>query len=135
MYTAGAYVAAPPAAFPLPKPLLPVSNVPTILPTPAYTRAIPGVQPYRADSLAAASGEVAGLSNNVYMAPNFVYPCGRAGFDQCWTNTFEYHNADMQMGCLTNSTVCVDSVTRGLLSGLQPLLSTTETLFPEEQYM
>jgi hypothetical protein len=59
------------------------------------------------------------------MQPNWLYPCVGG---QCLATT--YDAAVVGPSCAGNSLQCLDSVTRSLLSGLQPMMSHNETLFP-----
>jgi hypothetical protein len=81
-----------------------------------------------AEASRAAAASLAALSPAGFMAPNYVY---NYRGQQYVTNVLT--SAPVMASCDTRPTVCADAVTRGLLSGLQPLLTGSESLFPEDQ--
>ncbi len=107
------------------QPLLP-TQAPFRTPTAPYTSAIPTVIPREASEVLMRLDEAVGINPGAYMAPNWVYPCGPGGASQCFT---EVASTGMAFGASTvaQSARAVDAVTRGLLSGLQPILSASET--------
>lgn len=68
------------------------------------------------------------LSAGGFMAPNYVY---ESHGEQLVTNTLA--TAPVLASCNAHPSVCTDAVTRGLLSGLQPMLTGDESLFPQDR--
>jgi hypothetical protein len=68
------------------------------------------------------------------MAPNFLFPCNPArvmGGDRvCFTNTYDPRNVALDAACAAQPLVCLDAITRGLLTGLQPIVSTHDSVLP-----
>lgn len=114
--------------FESPGPLRPTEPFPVV--TDAFISAIPTVLPSEPTLRLAALDDAAALTPGAYMAPNWVFRCGAN--QSCVTNRYDTSNPAIDASCVAQSARCVDSVTRGLLSGLQPLLHPSETLFPEE---
>ena len=94
-----------------------------------FTYAVPAVVPTETPGVLEASDVVAGIRPGAYMAPNWVYPCGPTWQDQCVTDHFDPLNLGMAFSAVTRGASAVDSVTRGLLSGLQPIMPKNEVLF------
>ena len=69
--------------------------------------------------------EAVGINPGAYMSPNWTYPCGANGSMQCFTETASFGPA-FQASIVAQSARAVDAVTRGLLSGLQPVLNGSE---------
>ena len=75
--------------------------------------------------------ESMGISPSAVLAPNFVY-----GGGLCVTETLAVSTsggaactpAAAEDACARNSAVCVDAITRGLLSGLQPVMTLQESV-------
>jgi hypothetical protein len=61
----------------------------------------------------------------LFLAPNYVYPCG-GDSELCVTDKYRPDIPAFVEAC---NIFCVDALTRGLLSGLQPVMSTKEPLF------
>ncbi len=100
-----------------------------------FISALPTEMPYEQSRFARGRDIAVSLQSGAYMAPNWVYPCQNPIDNtrgECFTTTLHAKNAAIDVSCAANSKHCADSITRGLLSGLQPLLSQTETLFPDE---
>jgi hypothetical protein len=80
------------------------------------------------------------MQPGAYLAPNWVYSCDPASQASpgylaplCVTQALSAQDSvALDASCALRSDRCVDALTRGLLSGLQPLLSPQDTLFPEE---
>jgi hypothetical protein len=94
-----------------------------------FTYAVPPVVPTEASRGLAAVDLAAGVSPGALMAPNWVFPCGPTNQQQCFTEGFVPSNTSMAVSCVFRSPHCLDSVTRGLLSGLQPIMPPDEPLF------
>lgn len=95
-----------------------------------YVAVFPGAQGFPAASPSAANVVVAGLQSarGAALAPNYVWQSAPKKQDV----SFEVEN-DILDSCRTRPVVCMDAATRGMLSGLQPvLMPSTETLFPED---
>lgn len=114
-----------------PPPLVPIRQ-PMSTVTAPFTSAIPTVLPSEPSARLFAVDEAAGIVPGAYLGPNWVYQCGNGGNKECYTESFNPLDADLDASCVAQSARCVDAVTRGLLSGLQPILAPSETLFPEE---
>ena len=71
--------------------------------------------------------EAAGIPPGAYMAPNWVYPCGGSGptAAQCFTQLASETPA-FDASTIAQASRAVDAVTRGLLSGMQPVMQATE---------
>jgi hypothetical protein len=69
------------------------------------------------------------------MAPNFLFPCNNlrvmGGERVCFTNTFDPRNVALDAACAAQPMVCLDAITRGLMSGLQPIVSAHDSVLPE----
>ena len=94
-----------------------------------FTFAVPAVVPTEASATLQGVDLAAGVQPGAYMAPNWVFPCGPTNQDQCLTEAFVPTDTSVAMSCVFRSAACVDSVTRGLLSGLQPIMAPDEPLF------
>lgn len=106
--------------FPLPAPILPPGFASNVVITPADARAVPAVLPTEFSRQQAGIDLASQLNSGAVMAPNWVYPCGRNG--QCVTNLYQTSNYALDASCAAAAPECVDSVTRGLLSRLRPVL-------------
>ena len=95
------------------------------VPTAPYTAAIPDIIPREASSALMRLDEAVGISPGAYMAPNWTYPCGPNGLQQCYTEVATA-GAAFEASTIAQSSRAIDAVTRGLLSGLQPIISSTE---------
>ena len=95
------------------------------VPTAPYTAAIPDIIPREASSALMRLDEAVGINPGAYMAPNWTYPCGPNGAQQCYTEVAK-PGAAFAASTIAQSSRAIDAVTRGLLSGLQPIISTTE---------
>ena len=62
----------------------------------------------------------------LFIAPNFVYRCGAGGAQECVTDVYTPQVRGFEAACDVH---CVDGITRGLLSGLQPMMAREEPLF------
>lgn len=103
-----------------------------------FTSALPTEMPYEQSAFARGRDVVVSLQSGAYMAPNWVYPCRDPVTNspaECFTTTLHAKNGAIDASCAANSQHCADSITRGLLSGLQPLLNQVETLFPDERLL
>ena len=70
------------------------------------------------------------------MAPNWVFE--RRTGEQAFTETFTPTDPGLTASCQARPAQCTDTITRGLLSGMQPImasLSGMETVFPDELAM
>lgn len=94
-----------------------------------FTFAVPAVVPYEVNGALEGVDLAAGIRPGLNMAPNWVFPCGPTNQDQCFTETFVPSDTSMAVSCVFRSASCTDSVTRGLLSGLQPVMAPDESLF------
>jgi hypothetical protein len=96
-----------------------------------YATPFADVNGFPQNSAAASRAAVAGLaalSPAGLMAPNYVYTYRGQEYV---TNVLA--SAPVLASCDVRPTVCADAVTRGLLSGMQPMLTGTESLFPQDQ--
>lgn len=100
-----------------------------VTPVQPYVVPVPNVVPTASSSAMYNLEEAVGIQPGSYVAPNWVYPCGIGAREQCFTDR-SASNPAYVASTIAQSGRAVDSVTRGLLSGLQPLLSPEEsTLF------
>lgn len=76
----------------------------------------------------AAAASLAALSPGGFMAPNYVYKSSNQFYV---TNTLA--SAPVQASCSARPGVCADAITRGLLSGMQPMMGVNESVFPEDR--
>lgn len=106
------------------QPILPTGR-PFRVSTAPYVTSVPDVIPREASSALMRLDEAVGIAPNAYMAPNWTYPCGVNGRAQCVTERAGT-GAAFAASTIAQSARAVDAVTRGLLSGLQPVLSPTE---------
>ncbi len=101
-----------------------------------------------AKAVAVLTGDIPGLTPGATLAPNFLYTVNNPmdsmngfysmGKTQCFTETLGSGDINDPtcsgtasiMGCLQNSGVCLDALTKGLLSPLTPMMSThSESIF------
>jgi hypothetical protein len=94
-----------------------------------FTSAVPAVVPVETPRSLEAVDIAAGIRPGAYMAPNWVYACGPLGQSQCFTEAFDPLNSQMAFAAVASSGSAVDAVTRGLLSGMQPIMPRDEVLF------
>jgi hypothetical protein len=80
------------------------------------------------EAAAAAAAGLDALSAGGFMAPNYVYT---AHGEQLVTNTLT--SGPVLASCNVRPGPCADAITRGLLSGLQPMLTGDESLFPADR--
>ena len=80
------------------------------------------------EAAAAAAAGLDALSAGGFMAPNYVYT---SHGEQLVTNTLT--SGPVLASCNVRPGPCADAVTRGLLSGLQPMLTGDESLFPADR--
>jgi len=107
---------------------IPVADLP-------YVSPLPTELPYETSPAQRSQDIVASLRSGAYMAPNWIYPCHQNSSSDCFTNVLDVKKPAIEASCFSKSQYCADAVTRGLLTGLQPLLNQSETLFPEERLL